>query len=62
MAWRRRRRSGELEDKQLWDGVDADGNGYVMFAEMTTDPELAEAAEKVKQVLRESGLTQIAGD
>lgn len=61
MAWRRRR-SEELKDKQLWDGVGTDGDEYVVFAEMTTDPELADAAEKVKQVLRESGLTQIAGD
>jgi hypothetical protein len=42
--------------------VDEDGDEHVLVAEMTTDPNLAEAVRKVKQVLRDQGLKQLAGD
>jgi hypothetical protein len=47
---------------QLWAAVDEDGEEHVYWAEMTTDPDLAEAVRKVKQVFRDQGLTQLAGD
>jgi hypothetical protein len=62
--WKRRRRRepDHLGDLTLWEGVDDDGDEQVLWAEMTTDPTMSDAVEQVKQILREHGWTQTAGD
>jgi hypothetical protein len=63
---KRKRRRGpdpdHLGDLQLWGAVDEDGDEFVVWAESTTDPDMQEAVEKVRQVFRDQGFTQLAGD
>ena len=46
----------------LGDVVDEDGDEMVIWAEMSTDPEAVDAVEQVKQIMRDPGWTQTAGD
>jgi hypothetical protein len=48
----------KLGDLTFWEGA----GGRVMWAEMPTDPKIADAVERVKQSFRERGWTQTAGD
>jgi hypothetical protein len=46
----------------MWEVVDEDGDEYVTWAEMTTDPKMADDVEKVKATMRDLGWSQTVGD
>ena len=48
----------KLGNLTLWEGA----GDHVIWAELTTDPESADAVEHIKQIFRERGWTQTAGD
>jgi hypothetical protein len=64
--WGRRRRTepdpSQLGNLTFWEGVDEDGEEQLLWAEMTTDPEMAEAVDQVKGIFRQQGWSQTAGD
>ena len=64
MRWRQRRRGPDptTAPTSLGDVVEEDGDEMVVRAEMSTDPEAVDAVEQVKQIMRDPGWTQTAGD
>jgi hypothetical protein len=60
----RRRRSDpkRLGNLTFWEGVDEDGDKQLLWAAITTDPDMTDALDKVKQVFRECGWAKTAGD
>lgn len=64
--WGRRRHRDpdpdKLGDLTMWEGVDEDGEEFITWAEMTPDPKMADAVERVKDVMRDQGWTQTVRD
>jgi hypothetical protein len=60
--WGRSRRQKpdpeQLGNLTLWENEDELG----IWAEMTTDPEMADAVDQVKDIFRQHGWSQTAGD
>lgn len=59
VMWNRRRKPDpeQLGDLTLWETDE-----HVLWAEMTPDPKMADDVEAVKDVLRQHGWSQTAGD
>ena len=64
--WIRRRRTGpepdQLGDLTFWESTDEDGDGQLLWAEMSTEPNTADAVAEVKNIMRQQGWTQLVGD
>lgn len=62
--WKRRRKPApeQFGNLTVWETVGECGEEYISFAEVSTDPRLADTVEHLKQVMREQGWSQTAGD
>lgn len=51
-----------LGDLQLWTTFGEDGKECLTWAASTTDPAMQDAVEEVKEIMRDCGWIQLAGD